>query len=91
MKIEFLNQYRKRHGLRLKDRLIAYLPRYAQHLSKHAWLANLPQRWPWLRRTMERVLGFSAARSLPRWRTDGFDTETNAAASGTRQPGASTR
>src|SRR5687767_3947601 len=29
MKVEFLYHYRKRHGLRLKDRLIAYLPRYA--------------------------------------------------------------
>ena len=29
MKIEFLHHYGKRHGLRCKDRLIAYLPRYA--------------------------------------------------------------
>ena len=29
MKTEFLYHYRKRHGLRLRDRLVAYLPRYA--------------------------------------------------------------
>ena len=31
MKVEFLYHYRKRHGLTLKDRLVAYLPRYAPH------------------------------------------------------------
>ena len=29
MKIEFLHHYHERHGLPLKERLIAYLPRYA--------------------------------------------------------------
>ena len=29
MKIEFRHHYNKRHGLTLRDRLIAYLPRYA--------------------------------------------------------------
>src|SRR5947208_9431528 len=33
MKIEFLNRYRRRHGLTLRDRLVAYLPRYAPTAS----------------------------------------------------------
>ena len=40
MKVEFLHHYRKRHGLRLKDRLIAYLPRYAPIAARLAPLAN---------------------------------------------------
>src|SRR5471032_1332640 len=41
MKIEFLHHYRKRHGLPLKDRLVAYLPRYASWAARLPWLANL--------------------------------------------------
>ena len=41
MKIEFLHHYHKRHGLALKDRLIAYLPRYAPWAARLPALANL--------------------------------------------------
>ena len=41
MKIEFLAQYRRRHGLRMKDRLIASLPRYAPIAARLAPLLNL--------------------------------------------------
>ena len=34
MKIEFLHHYRKRHGLTPRDRLIAYLPRYAPYAAR---------------------------------------------------------
>ncbi|MCP5155400.1 MAG: FAD-binding protein [Ectothiorhodospiraceae bacterium] len=72
MKIEFLHHYRKRHGLRLKDRLIGYLPRYAPLAGRVPWLANLRDAVPGLAALSERVAGLSAARSLPRWRRDWF-------------------
>ncbi|MGH8722820.1 MAG: FAD-binding and (Fe-S)-binding domain-containing protein, partial [Burkholderiales bacterium] len=40
MKTEFLYHWRKRHGLRPKDRLIAYLPRYALAARRIAPLLN---------------------------------------------------
>jgi Fe-S oxidoreductase len=72
MKVEFLHHYRKRHGLGAKDRLIAYLPRYAPRVAKLAGLANLRNQVPLLARLGEKLLGFSARRSLPRWRRDHF-------------------
>src|SRR6202043_483289 len=36
MKVEVLHQYKKRHGLSLRDRLVAYLPRYAPAASRLA-------------------------------------------------------
>jgi FAD/FMN-containing dehydrogenase/Fe-S oxidoreductase len=72
MKIEFLHHYRKRHGLRIKDRLVAYLPRYAPTASKYARLANLRNHSRLLRELSERLLGLSAKRSLPEWRKDPF-------------------
>lgn len=74
MKIEFLHQYRKRHGLRTKDRLIAYLPRYAPFAARIAPIMNLRDRIPGLAQASERLLGFSAERSLPRWHSDFFQT-----------------
>ena len=40
MKIEFLHSYRKRHNLTRRDRLIAYLPRYAPYAARIAPLMN---------------------------------------------------
>lgn len=68
MKIEFLHHYHARHGLPLKERLIAFLPRYAPVAAKLAPLMNLRDRVPLLARLSERWLGFSARRSLPVWR-----------------------
>ncbi len=66
MKVEFLYHYRKRHGLRLKDRLIAYLPRYAPIASRLAPLLNVAQR------AAQGSLGFAPQRTLPKWRGDAF-------------------
>jgi FAD/FMN-containing dehydrogenase/Fe-S oxidoreductase len=72
MKIEFLHHYRKRRGLRMKDRLVAYLPRYAPRVAPMAALANLRNKSPLLARLGEKLLGLSAKRSLPAWRRDYF-------------------
>jgi len=72
MKIEFLHHYRQRHGLTFKDRLIAYLPRYAPWGVRLPWLFNLRDTVPGLAVLSEKLLGFSAKRSLPRWRSDAF-------------------
>jgi len=72
MKIEFLHHYRQRHGLRLKDRLVAFLPRYAPLLARIGWLANLRDALPGLPWLTERLLGLSARRTLPTWRARSF-------------------
>ena len=75
MKIEYLHQRRKRHGLSLHERLVASLPRYAPAASRLAWLMNLRDRLPGLPAVTERLLGLSARRTLPRWRSDPFRPE----------------
>jgi Fe-S oxidoreductase len=67
MKIEFLHHYHARHGMGLKERLIAHLPRYAPAASRIALLLNLRDRIPLLARATERWLDFSARRTLPQW------------------------
>jgi Fe-S oxidoreductase len=73
MKIEFLYHYRRHHRLPLMDRLIAYLPRYAPFAARVSFMLNLRDRIPGLAWLSEKLLGLSAKRSLPRWRTDYFD------------------
>jgi len=73
MKVEFLHQYRKHHRLPLKDRLIAWLPRYAPVASRLSFIMNLRDRIPGLAWSSEKLLGLSAARRLPLWRSDYFD------------------
>ena len=75
MKIEYLHQRRKRRGTSLRERLVASLPRYAPAASRLAWLMNLRDRLPGLPAVTESVLGLSAKRALPRWRSDPFRPE----------------
>ena len=75
MKIEFLHQYYKNNSLSLKDRLVAYLPRYAYHMRNLSFLLNLRDQIPGLKSLSELVLGFSARRGLPKWRSDQFRAE----------------
>jgi Fe-S oxidoreductase len=72
MKVEFLAHYKSKHGYRLKDRLVAHLPDYADAVSRIAGLANLRDRLPGLAWVSERITGFCARRPLPRWRGDTF-------------------
>jgi FAD/FMN-containing dehydrogenase/Fe-S oxidoreductase len=62
MKIEFLHHWHRHHGLTLKDRLIAYLPRYAP------WVARVAPAMNVLQGLAKPLLGFAAKRSLPAWR-----------------------
>ena len=70
MKIEVQAARVRKRGLSLHDRLVGYLPRYAPWAARHATLANLRDESPILRRASEMVAGFSAKRSLPKWRAD---------------------
>jgi FAD/FMN-containing dehydrogenase/Fe-S oxidoreductase len=72
MKIEFLAHYRRRHGLKLGERLIAYLPRYARVACHLAPFLNLRDEVAGAARLSERWLDLSARRRLPRWRRDPF-------------------
>jgi len=72
MKIEATAHHAARHGYTLRDRLVAYLPRYAHAASSFAALLNLRNRSPRLARWAERWTGFSAQRPLPQWRRDTF-------------------
>lgn len=68
MKIEFLHAYYGKNGLPLRERLIANLPKYARYASWLAPILNLRDRIKPLAALSEKMLGFSAQRSLPKWR-----------------------
>jgi FAD/FMN-containing dehydrogenase/Fe-S oxidoreductase len=72
MKVEFLHHYKAKHGHTLKDKLIARLPDYARTASRIAGLLNLRNKSPLLAKWGEKLLGFSARRSLPEWRSEHF-------------------
>src|SRR5580700_1913344 len=72
MKIEVLRARSEKRGLSLHDRLVGYLPRYAPTAAKLSWLLNLRDRLPGGAKLSEQIAGFSAQRSLPKWRSDYF-------------------
>ena len=72
MKIEVEAARTARHGLSLHSRMVGWLPRYAPAAARLAWLFNLRDVLPGAATVSERIAGFSARRSLPRWRRDWF-------------------
>jgi Fe-S oxidoreductase len=72
MKIEVLAARVASHGLSLRDRLVGYLPRYAELASRFAPLANWRNNNLVLRRLFEKFAGISAERALPAFRRDVF-------------------
>jgi FAD/FMN-containing dehydrogenase/Fe-S oxidoreductase len=75
MKIEVLRARAEKLGLSLHDRLVGYLPRYAPYAARVSWLLNLRDVVPGAAKLSETTAGFSAGRSLPKWRSDWFKDE----------------
>ena len=65
MKLEVLWNRQRRHGLRIKDRVMAHLPRLAPWLHPFRGLLGLRESWPALARWTEGLTGLSARRKLP--------------------------
>ena len=72
MKIEVLYQRQHTHGLSLRDRVVAHLPRWAPWAARLPGVANLRNTLPGAADVTEAWLGFAAQRSLPAWRRDTF-------------------
>ena len=66
MKIEVLAQHRKTNRLSLRERAVAYLPRYAQFAALVAPFSNLAAGH------LRSFAGFTSRRPLPAWRRDTF-------------------
>jgi len=98
MKIEVLAAANKRRGFALRDRLVAYLPRYAPYAARIAPLMNARNAIPGLPWLTQRLTGLAAARQLPLWRRDVFSASKQIAVGipplpsppppGGREPGA---
>ncbi|MEE8147537.1 MAG: 4Fe-4S dicluster domain-containing protein, partial [Longimicrobiales bacterium] len=72
MKIEFLHHYHRKRGLPIRERLVAWLPRFAPWAARLPGLMNAGRPEGLLARAGERLLGLTARRERPRWRRDVF-------------------
>ncbi|MEY3800023.1 MAG: hypothetical protein RLZZ406_1326 [Pseudomonadota bacterium] len=75
MKIEFLSAYKKRVGHSLRDLAVAYLPKYASTISNIPLLPallNLRNHIAPIAKLQEWIMGISAQRSLPIWKSKTF-------------------
>ena len=75
MKIEFLVAYKKRVGHSLRDLAVAYLPQYASIISNTPGLPallNLRNHIAPIAKLQEWLMGISAQRSLPTWKSRTF-------------------
>jgi Fe-S oxidoreductase len=68
LKIEARHAWGKQHGVGLRERLVAYLPRYAPMASRMSGVLRVADRAPGISGWMKRALGLAAERSLPRFK-----------------------
>ena len=83
MKIEFLSAYKKRTGHSLRDLAVAYLPKYASIISAIPLLPtilNLRNQIAPIAKLQEWIMGISAQRSLPIWKSKTFWSDKKAIA-----------
>lgn len=69
MKIEARAAWAQRHGTTLRERLVAYMPRYAGIASRIGGLLSALERTPVIGAMTKRALGLATERSLPRFKT----------------------
>ncbi|APA87953.1 FAD-binding protein [Paraburkholderia sprentiae WSM5005] len=67
-KVEARAARAKTHGVRLRDRLVAFMPRYAGAASRMPGLLALADNVPLLSAWFKRSVGFATGRSLPRFK-----------------------
>lgn len=84
MKIEARAAWANRHGTTLRERLVAYMPRYAGIASRMGGLLSALEHTPVIGAMTKRALGFATERSLPRFKTSflGQQAKQTPAASG---------
>ncbi|MCP3710899.1 FAD-binding oxidoreductase [Paraburkholderia sp. CNPSo 3274] len=68
LKIEARAAWNMKHGLRLREKMIAFLPRYARRAAQAGGFAAAGERIPVVSAWAKRVLGFAPQRSLPQFR-----------------------
>lgn len=69
MKIEARAAWAGRHGTTLREKLVAYMPRYAGLASRVGGLLSALEHTPVLGAMTKRALGLATERSLPRFKT----------------------
>ena len=75
MKTEFLFHYHQKKILSLRERLFAYMPRYAPLIANLGGLPNLRDVIPGLSLLSEKLLGLTSKRKLPHWDSQPFRPE----------------
>ena len=79
MKIEVQAARARKHGIGLREKLVAYLPRYAPYFAKMPWLMNLRDQLPGLAFLSEKLFGLAKERKLPRWQSSWIRPQSGSA------------
>ncbi|WP_118183048.1 FAD-binding and (Fe-S)-binding domain-containing protein [Paraburkholderia phosphatilytica] len=69
LKIEARAAWTSKHGIKLREKLVAFMPRYARSVARIGGLAAAAERIPVVSAWAKRAIGFAPERSLPRFRT----------------------
>ncbi len=90
LKIEARAAWSAKYGMTLREKLIAYLPRYARHAAKAGSLAEVAARIPLVTAWARRVVGFAPQRSLPQFQRS-FLSEVSGVAGAKRDSAAASK
>jgi len=69
IKIEARAAWASRHGIRLRDKLVAFMPRYAPYASRFGALLAAGERLPLIGALLKKSVGLAPQRSSPQFKT----------------------
>ncbi|WP_394778134.1 FAD-binding and (Fe-S)-binding domain-containing protein [Undibacterium sp.] len=74
IKIETKAAWTQKHGLRLRDKLVAYMPAYAPYASRFGGLISMAEKVPVVSAWVKKSIGLATQRSAPRFKTSFLST-----------------
>ena len=76
IKIEARAAWANKHGLTLRERLIAFMPHYAPWASRFGTILGLAEAIPFVGPLAKRAMGFASTRSLPKFKKPFLNNST---------------
>ena len=76
IKIEARAAWANKHGLTLRERLIAFMPHYAPWASRFGTILGLAEAIPFVGSLAKRAMGFASTRSLPKFKKPFLNNST---------------
>lgn len=85
VKIEARAAWADQHGSTLRDRMVAFMPRYAPYASRFGGLLAAGERLPWVAGWVKKFIGLAPQRAFPKFKRSFLSQQTESPNAGSKE------